>query len=163
MILNGGVHPNDPQFEGEGATQIPPLGRREGIGPRLIGSDLTPADHAALEARWIDQELAVRAQLRRVDSLTGGEIVGRRGGDYSGILIPYFHPGSDQVRDYRLRRDHPDLEYDAGGNLKVRRKYLSPPGRANRLYLPPGISQLLLRDPTLPIIMTEGEFKTLAL
>ena len=80
-ILNGSVHHNDPQIEGKGVTQIAPLGRLEGIGPRLIGSDLTPADHAALEARWIDQELAVRAQLRRVDSLTGGEIVGRRGGD----------------------------------------------------------------------------------
>jgi hypothetical protein len=98
-----------------------------------------------------------------VDSLTGGEIVGRRGGDYSGILIPYFHPGSDQVRDYRLRRDHPDLEYDACGNLKVRRKYLSPPGRSNMLYLPPGVSQSFLRDPALSIMITEGEFKTLAL
>jgi hypothetical protein len=162
-VLNGSVHHNDPLIQGEGATQIAPLGRREGIGSRLIGSDLTPADYAALGARWIDQELAVRAQLRRVDSLTGGEIVGRRGGDYSGILIPYFHPGSDQVRDYRLRRDHPDLEYDAGGNLKVRRKYLSPPGRSNMLYLPPGVSQSLLRDPALPIMITEGEFKTLAL
>ena len=162
-ILNGSVHHNDPQIEGEGATQIAPLGRREGIGPRLIVSDLTPADHAALEARWVDQELAVRAQLRRVDSLTGGEIVGRRGGDYSGILIPYFQPGSDQVRDYRLRRDHPDLEYDAGGSLKAKRKYLSPPGRSNMLYLPPRIPQSLLRDSALPIMITEGEFKTLAL
>ena len=91
----------------------------------------------------------MRAGLRRVDSLTGGEIVGRKGGgDYSGILIPYFHPGSDQVRDYRLRRDHPDLEYDAAGSLKVKRKYLSPPGRSNMLYLPPGVPQSLLRDPS---------------
>ena len=96
--------------------------------------------------------------------LTGGEIVGRRGGgDYSGILIPYFLPGSDQVRDYRLRRDHPDLEYDTGGSLKPKRKYLSPPGRSNMLYLPPGVSQSLLGDPMLPVVITEGEFKTLAL
>ena len=99
-----------------------------------------------------------------MDSLTGGEIVGRRGGgDYSGILIPYFLPGSDQVRDYRLRRDHPDLEYDAAGSLKAKRKYLSPPGRSNMLYLPPGVSQSLLGDPMLPVVITEGEFKTLAL
>jgi len=91
------------------------------------------------------------------------EIVGRKGGDYSGIAIPYFHPGSDQVRDYRLRRDHPDLEYDAGGNPKIKQKYLSPPGRSNMLYLPPGAPPSLLRDRALPIIITEGEFKTLAL
>jgi Domain of unknown function (DUF3854) len=98
-----------------------------------------------------------------MDSLTGAEMLGRKGGDYSGIAIPYFHPGSDQVRDYRLRRDHPDLEYDAGGNLKIKLKYLSPPGRSNMLYLPPGAPQSLLRDHALPIIITEGEFKTLAL
>ena len=135
----------------------------EHIASTLIGSDLTPADHANLDARWIDRELANRARLRRADSLTGGEVVGRKGGNYSGIVIPYFYPGSDQVREYRLRRDHPDLEYDSVGNLKVRQKYLSPPGRANMLYLPPGVAQSLLRDPTLPIVITEGEFKTLAL
>jgi hypothetical protein len=62
-----------------------------------------------------------------------------------------------------LRRDQPDLEYDSAGNLKQRQKYLSPPGRSNLLYLAPGVSQLLLRDVSLPIMITEGEFKTLAL
>src|SRR5260370_27955838 len=139
------------------------LGGRQHIGATLIGSDLTPADLANLEARWIDRELAMSARLRRADTLTGGEVVGRKGGNYCGILIPYFHVGSDQVREYRLRRDHPDLEYDSVGNLKVSQKYLSPPGRANMLYLPPGVAQSLLRDPALPIVITEGEFKTLAL
>jgi hypothetical protein len=37
-------------------------------------------------------------------------------------------PGSDRVREYRLRRDHPDLEWDAAGNLKPRQKLPSPPG-----------------------------------
>ena len=83
----------------------------------------------------------IRARLRRVDSLTGGEIVGRKSGNYAGILIPYFHPGSDRVREYRLRRDQPDLEYDSAGNLKTRQKYLSPPGRSNMLYVVPGVSQ----------------------
>ncbi len=44
-----------------------------------------------------------------------------------------------------------------------RQKYLSPPGRSNMLYLAPGVSQLLLRDESLPNMITEGEFKTLAL
>jgi len=93
----------------------------------------------------------------------GREIVGRRGGNYAGIIIPYFLPGSDRVREYRLRRDQPDLEYDSAGNLKPRQKYLSPPGRSNMLYLVPGVGPSLLNDPELSIIVTEGQFKTLAL
>jgi len=129
----------------------------------LVGSDLTAADYSALDARWIDRDLADRAHLRRVDSMTGGEIVGRKGGNYAGIIIPYFLPGSDRVREYRLRRDQPDLEYDSAGNLKSRQKYLSPPGGSNMLYVVPGIGRSLLNDPAVPIIVTEGEFKTLAL
>jgi hypothetical protein len=114
-----------------------------------------------LESRWIDRALADRAGLRRVDSLTGGDVIDRKSGNYAGIIIPYHHPGSDHIRDYRLRRDQPDLEYDSAGNLKQRQKYLSPPGRSNMLYLVPGVSQVLLRDVFLPIVITEGEFKTL--
>jgi hypothetical protein len=72
-------------------------------------------DYAALEARWIDRALADRARLGRVDSLTGAQVVGRRAGNYAGMLIPYFHPGSDRVREYRLRRDQPEYEYDSAG------------------------------------------------
>jgi hypothetical protein len=129
----------------------------------LLGSDLTDSDYAELESRWIDRTLAVRAGLRRVDSLTGAEIIGRKAGNYAGIVIPYFHPGLDRVREYRLRRDQPDLEYDSAGNLKPRQKYLSPPGRSNMLYVVPGVGQEPLRDAALPILITEGEFKTLAL
>ena len=129
----------------------------------LVGSDLTASDYSALDARWIDRDLADCAHLRRVDSMTGGETVGRKGGNYAGIIIPYFLPGSDRVREYRLRRDQPDLEYDSAGNLKSRQKYLSPPGQSNMLYVVPGTGRSLLNDPGVPIIVTEGEFKTLAL
>jgi predicted P-loop ATPase len=90
-------------------------------------------------------------------------VIGRKGGNYAGIVIPYWHPGSDRVRDYRLRRDQPDLEHDCAGNFKPRHKYLSPPGRSNMLYLPPGVDQVALGDTSLPLVVTEGEFKTLAL
>jgi hypothetical protein len=88
--------------------------------------------------RWIDRALAIHAGLRRVDSLTGTQMIGRKSGNYSGIVIPYFYPGSAHVRDYRLRRDRPDLEYDFAGNLRPRQKYLSPPGRSNMVYIVPG-------------------------
>jgi predicted P-loop ATPase len=128
-----------------------------------VASDLTSQDFADLEARWIDRRLAFQAGLRRVDSITGGEIVGRKGGNHAGIVIPYFQPGSDQVREYRLRRDHPEFEYDSAGNLKPRQKYLSPPGRSNMLYIVPGIDPGLFRDVSIHVVVTEGEFKTLAL
>jgi predicted P-loop ATPase len=74
-----------------------------------------------------------------------------------------FAPGDRHVREYRLRRDHPDLEADSSGQLKVKQKYLSPPGRSNMLYLPPGCDDALLGNAELPLIVTEGEFKTMAL
>ena len=58
------------------------------------GSDLTIQDYAELEARWIDRTLAIQAGFRRVDSITGAEFVGRKGGNYAVIVIPYFRPGS---------------------------------------------------------------------
>ena len=169
-FLNGSIHHQDPQRKDEHAFGAHAYVRgeqsRESIpypAVDLIGSGLTDTDYAALESRWIDRGLAGQAHLRRVDSLTGAEVIGRKSGDYAGIVIPYFHPESSQVREYRLRRDHPDLEYDFAGNLKVRQKYLSAPGRSNMLYLPPGVSHSLLREHALPIVLTEGEFKTLAL
>lgn len=170
MTYNGSIHHRTQQRKDEIA-----LSRSAGIGftqsresaqqlsANLIGSRLTDADYTALEARWIDRRLADHARLRRVDSLTGGELIGRKNGNYAGIVIPYFHPDSDQVREYRLRRDQPDLEYDAAGNLKERQKYLSPPGRSNMLYVLPGVGRSLLQDQALPIVIAEGEFKTLAL
>jgi hypothetical protein len=167
---NSSIHHHHPQRKDENAFGNAPFVGAEHLGEqtpvatrKLAGSDLTPGDYAALEARWIDRTLADSARLRRVDSLTGGEIIGRKGGNYSGIIIPYFRPGEDHLREYRLRRDQPDLEYDSAGNLKLRQRYLSPPGRSNMLYLALGIEVSLLHDISTPIVITEGEFKALAL
>ena len=115
-----------------GTYPIPGIDRvfqDQALPPNLVGEELSSSDIAALEARWIDRELGQAAFLRRVDSFTGAQLVGRRGGDYAGIAIPYFAPGSNHVREYRLRRDHPDFEEGANGELRVKQKYLSPPGR----------------------------------
>jgi hypothetical protein len=158
-FLNGSLHQHDQKRPGEDGWIYTPTGSRK----NAAESSLTEQDYATLEARWISRELATRAQLRRVDSTTGEATVGRKGGDYAGILIPYVQPGSDRVREFRLRRDHPELEYDASGNLKERNKYLSPPGRSNMLYIVPGIEAKVLQDSAVPVIITEGEFKTLGL
>lgn len=128
-----------------------------------IGGDLTDADFANLEQRWIDRQLAEAAGIRRVNSDTGRYLVGRHDyGQYEGLAIPYFMPGELHLREWRLRRDQPDIEY-RDGKPKERGKYLSPPGRGNMIYFVPGLSSQLLTAIATPVIVTEGEFKTLAL
>ncbi len=126
------------------------------------GNALTDADYASLVRRWIDKPLADTARIRRVDSGTGRLLMGRRDyGAYEGLAIPYFLPGESRVREWRLRRDSPDIEYK-DGKPKERGKYMSPPGRRNMIYFVPGISQDLVKAVATPVIVTEGEFKTLA-
>ena len=143
-FLNGGIHHDNSEPPDESTPwREPVFFDKAGTSSERVESDLITADYAALVARWIDRALADRARLRRVDYQTDGEIVGRKNGNYAGILIPYFHPGSDHVREYWSRRDQPDFEFDSTENLKPRQKYLSPPGRSN--------------------VIIECEFKTLAL
>jgi len=128
-----------------------------------LGSPPTEADYAGLARRWIDRKLADTARIWRVDSDTGRLLVGRRdSASYAGLAIPYFLPGESHIREWRLRRDQPDLEYK-DGKQKERGKYLSPPGRKNMIYFVPGLSSELLKAVATPVIVTEGEFKTLAL
>lgn len=131
----------------------------------LLGGPLTEDDYKSLEARWIDRESADRALLRRVHSIDGAEIVGRenKSGNYGGILISYIWPGTGAVQTHRIRRDHPDLEAAKDGDFKEQRKYMGPPGRGNSLYFPPQVEAKFLDDITLPLVIVEGEFKTLAL
>ena len=125
---------------------------------------LSTQDLAGLAHSGISRELAEAAGLRRVNSSEGAEVIGRNGiADYSGILFPYCWPGDQHPREYRLRRDHPDLEEDGSGGVRERNKYLSPPGAPNMLYFPPDVRPAWLSDPSLSIILTEGEKKTLAL
>jgi putative DNA primase/helicase len=100
-----------------------------------------------------------------VTSLEGGQVVGRNGlkSDYAGLIFPYRWPGETIARDYRLRRDRPELEYKPDGTTKEKQKYLSPPGRSNLLYFPCGIDPAILKDARIPVTIVEGEKKTLAL
>jgi len=124
----------------------------------------TESDLAKLAERWIDESLAKIAQLRRVDTHTGASLIGRADNhSYEGLAIPYFLPEEHNlVREWRIRRDHPDIEY-RNGQPKERGKYLSPPGRGNLIYFVPGIANELLRNSQITLVITEGEFKTLAL
>lgn len=116
-----------------------------------------------LAARFIPPELAAAAHLRRLTSVEGAEQTGRRNNaDYGGIWIPYIWPGERRHTGGRLRRDKPDVEIKRG-RRKETNKYLAAPGDRNKLYFPPGVTPEELADSTIPLLVTEGEFKALAL
>jgi hypothetical protein len=116
------------------------------------GRLLTETDYAALLECWITREIADAAMLRRVDADEGRQVVGQKGKrDCAGILFPNYWPGESSPSSYQIRRDHPDVT--------VKDKYLSAPGAANRLYIPPGVTLEQLADTNIPLVVTEGEKK----
>jgi len=130
-----------------------------------FGSSLTDSDLARFRASYITPDIAERAGLVRVDSHGGAEIVcrtARDGRDYSGIIFPYRWPGESNVREYRLRRDNPEIESKNGRRREID-KYLTPAGRGNKLYFPPDTPAEWLADTNIPVTIVEGEKKALAL
>jgi hypothetical protein len=115
-----------------------------------------------LERRYISRYWAEAAQLRALTHDEGKDLFKGRnnGGDYSGILIPYFIPGVNGPVTYRLRRHNPEIEAGTG---KAKAKYISHPGDRNRIYIPPFITAEHLADTNIPISLVEGEFKAIAL
>lgn len=131
-----------------------------------VGGPLTERDFEKLEREsWIDRDTAIIAGFKRVDSIEGAQLVGRNGpGNYAGIAIPNVFPGpGEKPREWRLRRDQPDYEQKPDGTLKEKAKYVSPPGRSNLLFFPRGTPPEWLRDVSLPVLLTEGEKKAIAL
>ena len=84
---------------------------------------LTEADLKLLSASFISPNLAQSAGIFRVDTYEGAVIVGRNGNaNYAGLVFPYFLPGDTCPREYRLRRDKPDLEQMPDGTIKEKAK-----------------------------------------
>ena len=131
----------------------------------LVGDPPSYEDSRKLvEESWLTADIVERAFIRRVDDATARALLGRngRGGEYQGLAFPYILPSQDRVREWRIRRDRPDVEYQ-NGKPKERAKYLAPSGRGNMLYFVPGAMPEALSDTSLPVLITEGEKKTLAL
>jgi predicted P-loop ATPase len=121
---------------------------------------LTREDLAMLERSWVSRKIAEAAGIFRAASIEARDLVGRKGGgDFSGLIFVYRWPGSDQVVLHRLRLDNPPVDSASG---KPQYKYLSAPGARNRLYFPP-CAAALIEDAKLPVVITEGEKKCLAL
>lgn len=133
--------------------------------PLLPHAPLTQTDFARLAESCIPSELATAADLYRVDTHDGAELVGRKpkaGTDYAGIVFPYRWPGEETIRVRRLRRDHPDLIQQSDGSVKEAAKYMSAPGAPNCFYFPPQVTTAMFADAAIPAGFYEGEKKTLA-
>ena len=129
-----------------------------------VENGLIEADYRMFEFSWITREIADSTWIRRVSPSEGAELVGCKDhGNYAGIAFAYVWPGESRVREYRLRRDSPEVEHKSDGSVKEKRKYLCAPGVRNMLYFPFGIEPQTLSDASLPVIITEGEKKALAL
>jgi predicted P-loop ATPase len=112
-----------------------------------------------LERSYITKAIADAAGLFRVNSIEGRELVSRKGaGNFAGTVYPYRLPGEHHSVLNRLRLDAPPVET----NGKTAHKYLTAPNERNRLYFPPCAPDQL-KDGTIPLVITEGEKKTLAL
>jgi hypothetical protein len=72
------------------------------------------------------------------------------------LVIPFADLDGERIDYQRLKPDTPRTDK----NNKVV-KYEAPKGQPNRAYFPPGIKQLLA-DHAAPVILVEGEKKTLA-
>lgn len=71
------------------------------------------------------------------------------------LVIPYFAPDGAPMGYSRLKPDKP--RPDRKQSAKVV-KYESPVGKPNRAFFPPG-TRAALADPSVPLIVTEGEKK----
>lgn len=134
------------------------------------GNSNSRAHHGSNDAvpdyGYVSCELLISAGCYTVDTADGAEIVGRRrsgGRDYSGLVFPFFWPGDQRPRASRLRRNQPDIERKHDGELAETGKYLSYAGQGNLLYFHPATPADWITNTGIPVIITEGEKKTLAL
>lgn len=117
---------------------------------------LTSADLKAHDALGITHTMLERAKVRRVDDREAQTILGLKRSKLAGIAYPYLHPTTGDVRAYRIRRDHPDIEKG-----KPKNKYLWPAGQRKFLYFSPGCDAFLTNLAAL-LIIVEAEKSVLA-
>ncbi|MDQ3636078.1 MAG: DUF3854 domain-containing protein [Acidobacteriota bacterium] len=125
--------------------------------PKQKVINLTSDDIKNLHQSFISDELIRSSGIYPVDDIGGAEIIGRKPNantNYAGIVFPYFFPADNKPTQYRLRLDEPQ---DKGG------KYLTYAGTRNGIYFVPGVSVEDLKNPHLPVILTEGPKQALAL
>jgi hypothetical protein len=130
---------------------------------RIQPSPLTQSDLEKLSRSGISPELAEANHLFRVASWEAKELVGIRGdGDFSGIVFPYQDIRGNQNIRYSLRLDRPPMERKSDGTMKEAGKYRREPG-TNHIFLPWSEHPGDLRSTERPLVIVEGEKKSIAL
>jgi len=131
---------------------------------------LTPDDYGNLAKRWLRVEDAAAAGLYRVDGPSGAALLNPNMGDRGnvpGIVIPYYDPATGANVHNRIRVDDAVREEKATVTIKGERepgpKYMGGAGERNHAYFLRGTTEQDMANTELPIIVVEGEFKTLAL
>jgi len=116
---------------------------------------LLPNHLADLKSSGLSDEAIIASGCYSVDRREAITILGIDPG-CDGLAFPY--PSSNGKPQFA--RIKPDTPYKAPG-WKKPAKYLTPAGEKNRLYIPATLDQSVLPDPTVPLIVTEGEKKAL--
>lgn len=148
-----------------GHREIPEVLLFPAVGP-LSGTfhELTSQDRQAIcQEHWLTNELIDAAGLKRVPDFEGRRITGWAKRNCAGILIPFPTLDGSISQAFRIRRDNPDKRVDLKGETKIERKYAQPYGQRNYIYWAPGTTAEDIQNPAIPLVITEGEYKTLAL
>jgi hypothetical protein len=109
---------------------------------------------AELDAAAIPPDVIQAAGIRAMSDGEARDFGFRGVGSLAGLFFPYWRPESGRFSN-RYARLKPDVTIDG-------RKYLSPVGESPRFYFTPGTGPAGLADVTLPILIVEGEKKTLS-
>src|SRR5262249_48128328 len=122
------------------------------------GGALRASDRDGFARFGIDGSLLDASGVCRVTHQQAEGTIGIRhhGANLEGIAFPYFDPRNGELRSWRVRRDHPEVE-----NGRPVAKYVSPPER-HRLYFVPGYGALL-PDTSVAVVLVEAEKSALAL
>ncbi len=108
---------------------------------------LTLEHRVELHCSGLSDETITAAGFLSVSAEEASALLGFRV-ESAGWAIPYDDEGSY----HRVKLDTPGPDG---------KRYRSPRGRGNRLYLPPSLDPAVLKDPTIPLYITEGEKKAL--
>lgn len=131
----------------------------------LVEKPLTAEDYRNLSARWLRSEDAATAGLHRVDGPSGAYLMGSPRKSFPGVCIPYSDPVTGAVVLHRIRVDDAARPAQIGmdGKMKQPPKYQGAREARNHVYFPRGVTAEHLADVERDVVITEGEFKTLAL
>ena len=148
-----------------GQREIPDVLLFPATGP-LSGKfdELTPHDRQNIcQEHWLTNEIIDAAGLKRIPDFEGRRITGWAKRNCAGILIPFPTLDGSISHAFRIRRDVPEKRVDLKGETRIERKYAQPYGQRNHIYWAPGTTAEEITNPAIPIVITEGEYKTLAL